>query len=217
MNFIFFSLRIRNPKYFLVVIAVSAVLYFYSCSEQRQDSPKSTGEISFNIDTTTLGDKIRLDKIGVEYHPPKNWELISGSFRDAMSTVDASISSDEQKIFFDPINFHFDSTTKSLLSVGSFEAPGKADDFNSNIIFYESLLYEKYDSSQIRKGEFVKDNIAVTQYLIQVPEQVIFKLLFENGKGKFVEFDYLTQRNAYSGELKSIESSIGSIILTNHQ
>jgi hypothetical protein len=211
------SFHLKIPKFLFITLIIAAALYSYSCSEQQQDSPKSTGEISFNIDTTTLGDKIRLDKIGVEYHPPKNWELISGSFRDAMSTVDASISSDEQKIFFDPINFHFDSTTKSLLSVGSFEAPGEASDFNSNIIFYEGLLYEKYDSSQIRKGEFVKDNIAVTQYLIQVPEQVIFKLLFENGKGKFVEFDYVTQKSAYSGELKSIESSIGSIILTNHQ
>lgn len=161
MNLIFFSFRLINPKYFLIVIAVPAVLYFYSCSEQRQDSPKSTGEISFNVDTTALGDKITIDEIGVEYHPPKDWELVSGSFQDAMSTVEASISSDAQMILFDPINFHFDSTTKSLLSVGSFKAPNELSSFDLNLRFYENLLYEKYDSSQIRKGEYIKDNIEI--------------------------------------------------------
>jgi hypothetical protein len=74
-------------------------------------------------------------------------------------------------------------------------------------------MFPGKDSPKVKKAVYMKDGIKITQFLIQKNNIVNFRLLFNNGDGKLLQFDYLAGIRDYSLEVKAIESSIGSIKL----
>jgi hypothetical protein len=76
---------------------------------------------------------------------------------------------------------------------------------------YKDLIQKNFSPTKV--GDFLKDNILFTQYLIQDENRINFKLLFFNPKDQLIQFDYILQKDSYVLELKAIESSIGSIKL----
>jgi hypothetical protein len=83
--------------------------------------------------------------------------------------------------------------------------------FSEKIRAYEKLLQNKFSAATIKKGEFTKDNLKFVQFLIQKENLITFKLLFQNSQNELIQFDYIVPKENYVSEVKSIESSIGSI------
>jgi predicted small secreted protein len=102
-------------------------------------------------------------------------------------------------------------TNNSLLAVGKVIA-GFPQLLSNQISLNEYLkvVSENFKESINKKGNFLKMELNFTQYLIQKQNLISFKLIFELNDTIY-QFDYTTQKETYQHELKSIESSMGTI------
>jgi hypothetical protein len=204
---------LNKNKLYHICISILFVLSIYSCSD-KNDSPASKEELKFNIDRNLIADKIDLDEYNISFSPPVNWGAISGSLFDSLSYLmkDQPIS-EEIKII--PLKVFSDSSSRSILNVTAIKV--NADSQNNIINNLEKELLKKYGKTGLKRADYLKDDIPVTQFLITDNEVITFKILIINDVNQIIEFDYSTLKNSYPNEVKSIESSIGSIKLTNHK
>jgi hypothetical protein len=203
---------IKNKLYHFCIF-ILFVLSIYSCSD-KNNSPGSREELKFNIDQNLISDKIDLKEYKISFNPPINWGTISGSLFDSLNYLikDQPIS-EEIKII--PLEVFFDSSSKSVLNVTAIKV--KADSLNNIINNLGKELLKKYGNTSLKRADYLKDGIPVTQFLITENEVITFKILIFNDLNQIIEFDYSTLKNSYPNEVKSIESSIGSIKLTNNK
>jgi len=76
---------------------------------------------------------------------------------------------------------------------------------------YYNLLADNLKTDNIIKSKIKINGIKTVQYIIITPEIVIIKLII-NKQELFYQFDFIIPLSNYEEKLRSIESSIGSII-----
>lgn len=188
-------------------ITLVALLLFCSKSD-RLPSEKVT-ELAFEVDSIKLELASVDQNLGIQFNSPKGWTLIPQKLFEAFSQQDSTIFLKGSDFALAPISIFLNQDSKSLLYISQMR--GIQD--SVSIDGYKNLIQGKF--SPTKAGDFLKDNILFTQYLIQNESRVNFKLLFFNSKNQLIQFDYIIPKDVYLSELKAIESSIGSIKLIN--
>ena len=112
-----------------------------------------------------------------------------------------------ENIFDIHLNRAFKSKEGSLLIISQIQS--KVDDFGYIPPDYIELLFEQFHIGNVPFDIFDINQVLVRQYLINTEEVVIFKLFLSANTD--YQLDYIIPKNIYGGELKKIESSIGSI------
>ncbi len=202
-------IALRNCKGLLLLL-LSAIL-FLSCSrKQKKDetNPNAVFELHFFVDSTRIEDTVKDTINGIQLNPPLDWKLITPEMLVKITAKFSEQQTDNVK--FRPIFIFMNQEKECLLSVISI---GLKSDSVLEMETYCKLIEEKLEKEEIKKERFKNNNIVFTQYLILKENLVTFKLLFEGPMNNLIQIDYITSRNNYPSEVKSIESSIGSIRL----
>ena len=195
-------IRIFFTFFFLILVIL------ISC--HKEPPAESRKEMIFQVDSTLIADCRVLDDIGLSFHPPEGWALLTG---DAMEAVREQTREDDPSVPFSvvPEIIFNDESSMSILSVSRIvmkdDIPGSKEFKNR----YHDFIQRLEKSAHIQEDTFLMNGIPVTQYLIQDEFKVVFKFLLKNIGDNWVQFDYIVLRDTYSDEVKAIESSVGSI------
>jgi hypothetical protein len=198
-------------KNFLHSLLFIVFLLILSCQNDNKNTFEKASELSFAIDNNLLGTAIIDLNQSLSYSVPKFW-LNSDSSKFSKLFEFVNYEKNNLNIILHLKNVFADSNTKSYLVVS--ELKSETNNFNLKMLNQEitELLKVKFDSASFKKALFTKDGIEVLQFLLIQKESVNFKLIFLTKNNKFLQFDYFISLETYINEIKSVESSIGSIV-----
>jgi hypothetical protein len=194
--------------YYKLFILLSLIVMLF-CSKQEKETAQREDELTFEVDTTKLELSKRLVDWGIEFNFPKDWNPIDDELFNELNDKASTVNLSDSIFSCQPILIFFHHDNKSMLFISS--VPGVND--TSSFAKYKNLIQEKL--SPRKAGDFLKDQILFSQFLIQDELHVNFKLLFQNKRHQLIQFDYIIPIHSYVSELKAIEASIGSIHLIN--
>ncbi|MBN1756449.1 hypothetical protein JW877_09590 [bacterium] len=184
-----------------------------SCGRGDREDKDNLGvsdQLSFSIDSSLIGEAITDARYGVRFHPPVDWIPLNHElFKQVGEELEGQFGDQAIRVF--PLYLLTMQDYGCLLSLTQIRniETGSAPELAE----YESMLNQKFRGEQISKTQFTKGKIKFTQFLIKHQNMVNFKLLFYNQKGDLLQVDYVLPFQVYASEIKSIESSMGSIEL----
>ncbi len=202
----------KATVYLLIITLYCSAMY--SCGKLESRS-RALEEMHFAVDTAKLGLVIVSNQYHLRFAPPKNWEQIDSTLFGRLLPQLRSAISQDSTIITKPVFICRDTATNALLILSAVEL--RTNDIphqspQSGINAYKQLFFAKYDSTQIRGVEFLKDDIHIHQMLIRTRQFVIFKLLFFNNDNQLLQQDYIIPNDAYTTKTaQAVESSIGSL------
>jgi hypothetical protein len=191
--------------YKILNIVLFSFLLF--CSKEEKTSPPEVAELTFEIDSTKLELTSSDQNLGIQFNAPKGWTPILPAVFEQFNKQDSSVFVEGSNVVVQPISIFLNNADKSLLYVSQIQ---NAQD-SISIDGYKQSIQKHLVPTKM--GDFRKDGIIFTQFLIQNENHVIFKLLFFNSRNQLIQFDYIVPKDVYLAELKAIESSIGSLKL----
>ena len=194
----------RNLFYLFSVVTLP--LIFSSCNGNEE--PAKINRLSFNIDSTQLAGEVKLPQYGISFNPPVNL-VHSDEFFNKLSSSLSQNSSAQIEISTTPVEAFIDKKF-NVLVVSAIE-PKIADTAINNLDKVTGILKKQFGKENMKHAEYLKENIKISQFLIQDSINVIFKLLLQNKDKKVLQYDYIIPQKNYKDELRAIESSIGSI------
>jgi len=190
---------------FLLIIAVFSLIHF-SCGKNGEETKPN--RLSFNIDSALIAPETVIDGYKLSFNPPAGLARSEEFLKKLNSGVE--ISNREQKeIFTRPVDVFVDSSF-NIVVVSAVESAVK-DSVAGGLTKVTGAIKKQFSAEKMKFAEFLKDDIRISQFLIQDSVNVIFKLLLENPDKKVMQFDYIIPQSNYRNEIKAIESSIGSI------
>lgn len=185
----------------LLILFFASLLFISSCAEE--DKTEQIPELYFNIDTTLVSEYNYLDSLRLALRIPEDWNETEDIILDTVLT--ALENTDKTSLSFDynPELILKDDSTQSILTIGTVKnSLGKEE--------YIESIESTFDKWKVKKGNFTNNNIEFTQFLIQKDNLVLFKLIFKHFD-KIIQIDYALSKRHYAGEIRKVESSIGSI------
>jgi hypothetical protein len=186
-------------------IALASIIHF-SCGGNGEE--KKPNRLSFNIDSALIAPEADIEGYKVSFNPPAGLARSEEFLKKLNSGVE--ISNREQKeIFTRPVDVFVDSSF-NIVVVSAVESAVK-DSAAGGLAKVTGAIKKQFSAEKMKFAEFLKDDIRISQFLIQDSVNVIFKLLLENPDKKIMQFDYIIPQRNYRNEIKAIESSIGSI------
>ena len=194
----------------IILILFTSILP--GCGAKKENQPKA-GEMKFNVDTSKLGAFVVDSLYNLSFNPPLGWNEVGKKQIDEAGKAISKALAGTSRITVKPVFIFVNDTSGSVLNVAEIRLDSVKSDLDSQVAEYEKIMFSGKDSLKIKKAFYMKDGIKIAQFLIQKNGFVNFRLLFENGKGNLLQFDYLSKIEDYSNEVKAIESSIGSIKL----
>jgi hypothetical protein len=187
------------------IIVLSVILFqSFGCTHENKKSDDFQN-IVFDVNTNLLSTKRSIINNKLELRMPIDYSKIDD---DKFLIVKKTIESDSAAFF-----------NMALLSV--FNSPNGSYSVISKIVSdknvfeevdstYYALLVENFKTENITIGKVKINGIDAIQYLISTNDTVIIKLIL-CVKDSYYQIDYIIPLEIYEKELRSIESSIGSI------
>lgn len=201
------------------IVSNSAIVLFlfFLVSGCRSGKPAEeySQKMTFNIDPSLIEAQVTDSVNHIVYSPPADWKLLPENVFERVKDGIKEQLPDSQYVLIKPVAFYADDSLKGVLSVSTVDFGKDKNAFAEKMKEYRKMLESKFGSN-IKPASFTKGDIRIMQYLIQTSRQVTFKMVFENKSGQILQFDYISERNAYLNMVKAIESSIGSIQYTLH-
>lgn len=173
----------------------------------REEPRPHVQPMHFNVDPDRLGAAVEDTGLGLRFQPPAGWEPLAAS---AIDSIGRAVTLAGDAVGLQPRFVFLEASNGSLLSVAILRLRDSLT-FDEQIARYSTLLAEQFPGDSLRQGQYLKDGLHVAQFLMQPPGRVSFKLFFASPVGALVQFDYLVPKAYYPGQIKAIESSIGSI------
>ena len=161
--------------------------------------------MQFNIDPGRVDAPVEAAALGIRFQPPAGWTLLSAA---ALDSINQALSGEAlilqpQYVFSHPAN-------GSELKVDTL---GRISLLGEQVARHGEALAGRHPGASIQQDQYLKDGIHVAQFLVQSGGYVTFTLFFASSKEGLIQFDYIVPQAAYPGQIKAIESSIGSIQL----
>jgi len=178
-------------SYILTIILIIAS----SCSKTK---------IEFNVNSSLLGETYLNQTLSIKFKIPKHWNAISDKeFKEIQKKLENQTIEN-----FVPLRFYINRNNGGTCIISSFTKSKKI----SNIVTeYEKKLRLSYPDANKNLAIFYKDKIKIYQFQIVSENLVNIKLIFSLKNNSIIQIDYLIGLANYKAELRSIESSIGSI------
>ena len=192
-------MNIRNTIS-IIVLLLSTI----SCSPDNKINDGFT-EVVFNVDSNLLSKTpVTIENI-FQITYPSDFNKIDDINFQKIKTV---IESDTASFFrLSPLTVYKSSSgSTSILS----KIISEENVFNKIDTTYYNLLANNFEIKKVNQGKIIINGIKTIQYIITTQEIVLIKLIFIL-KGFYYQLDYIIPLSIYKENLRSIESSIGSI------
>jgi hypothetical protein len=200
------SINLCNLNCKVVALLVSVLSFTYACDRRTEAIDNSLDEIQFEVSDTLLGSKITHDDNMFEFSVPK---LLTVPESDFMGLEDQLNSYLKDDIKISLLYVWTDSAKENSLSVSRIIL---TDDFLSDPIDYYSEVIGNTDLfKSASRAKFLKDGVLISQFITKNNNHIIIKISFQPKDNYLIQFDYIYNEENYKQEVRSIESSIGSI------
>jgi hypothetical protein len=195
--------------YFKAGLAILSVLFIISCGTEERGGEIEIPEMKFFVNSEILGESIHDSVLNVVFNPPMQWEPLQDDlFAELLRRVDTR-QGDWDSINITPVHMFINSGRGSSLTVSTMRFRNGSE--TENLKSYDTSIREHFNDIDLLYTVFVKDGIYFHQYLLQNDDMINFKLLTQESDGTMLQWDYVVPRQAYTFEVRAIESSIGSI------
>ena len=178
-------------------------LSLIGCNSEDNSNLKLVENINIFVDYDKLSSNYNFSDSSTIFNPPINW---TRSSKDAIEAFNKKLNDNDNVI---DINVE----DSFISDDGSFVLISRINSNESNFNYipkdYLELMKEQFSVDSIIHYTFNVNNILVRQYLITLENIMIFKIFIENNNN--FELDFFLSKELYNNQIKSIESSIGSI------
>ena len=191
---------IQNPKSKIQNGILLLVTLLAACGgEARPDLQP----MAFTIDPSQVEAPVEAAALGIRFQPPAGWMPLAGAALDSINQVlsGEALGRQPQYVFSHPAN-------GSVLRVATVDG---ASTLSEQAVRHGEVLAARHPGAPIQQDQYLKDGIHVAQFLVQSGGDVTFTLFFASSTQRLLQFDYIVPQASYPGQIKAIESSIGSI------
>ena len=178
------------------------------------NSKKPTIEtLVFDVDLTRLELAIEDAALNIEMAAPKGWKAIDESMLGQV--IDGLGEKFTRGFQMAPRWVFLNEGTRAMCAVSRLEgAEGIPDE--TALESLEAAYRDEFPKATIQSAIFMKDAFRVHQLMVVTSGFVLIRLICDASENPVFEVDYVVPRDVYEAELRSIESSIGSINLVTN-
>lgn len=199
----------KKKKLILYFRLLSVFLVLSACDNNQEKSADQLSEIEFTINTSLLASKVTNETESFGFHPPRFFAPIP---EDSLKIIKAKLQGIEEDNLETALLYLFrDSAGNNSLSISkiTFTKNSKKNMLDE----YVELIMNRSLFEKAQRTKFLKKNILISQIIVNTGDYVLIKIIFAGKAKSLFQFDYLFMLSDYKNEVRSIESSIGSIIL----
>lgn len=199
--------RPHGIRCFFYSILISLVFFFSNCAQQH-DNETEFLPLKFNVDTNLIASPVAIAN-SFFFYPPKDWEPIA---TDQLIAAQKAMSSDSNSSLSINLLQIFKSEKNASCLISEIKSDTTLSRFLSDN--FHKMLSQNFNSNNVEKGTYILNGKKIVQYRILTKDIIAFKLFAEFEKSIF-QIDYFIPSQIYPSEINKIESSIGSISITN--
>ena len=167
----------------------------------------------FNVDRTLLEPAITDAALKIEMSAPKGWKSVGDSM--LAQVIDGLGDKFTGALQMEPRWIFANEGSRAVCVVSRLEdVQGSLDE--TVLKSMETTYRARFPEATIQRTIFMKDTFLVHQLMVATSNFVLIRFVCADPESPVFEINYFVPKNVYESELRSIESSIGSIkSLTN--
>lgn len=198
------NIRLKFLQLFLcgVIIGVLA-----GC-DQPTSRPHTYETLFFNVDRTLLEPAITDTEIKIEMSAPKGWKSVGDSM--LAQVIDGLGDKFTGVLQMEPRWIFAKESSRAVCVLSRLE--DVQGSLNETILeSLETTYRTRFPEATIQGTVFMKDTFLVHQLMVVSSNFVLIRFVCADPENPVFEIDYFVPKNVYESELRSIESSFGSI------
>lgn len=176
-----------------------------------KEAERKSDAITFRVNPERLGERFESPGTGLSLRAPAGWNALPESLvsaaMDRLRAAGTAIGVAEPEM----LALYRGAPEGSTLAVSRYDAELPPASRDSLAILHLSAMRLQHPAAQVDDGRFVYRGFEIVQLRSVDSVTVAFKLLLSRKAQPLVQLDYVVPRSAYSRELESVESSIGSL------
>ncbi|MCD4797365.1 MAG: hypothetical protein K8R49_09400 [Candidatus Cloacimonetes bacterium] len=188
----------------LLIILISLVLL--NCTKDKKKEEPET--LIFIVDSLLIGKRYTNEEIGVSFCPPKEWNQLSA---ELMRSIEQSLQEMEDSSSVDIIlqNVFLNQKNSCICFLSTFQKTMPAAQIRNT---YLTELYAGDIQGSINEGSYMYNGVNIRQIIHVQDDQVTIKLVCISDDEHIFMLDYIVPSKFYEQYIRSIESSIGTLI-----
>jgi len=192
-----------------VIVIMVLVLSLVGCAKEQATT--KFAEVTFAVDRTLLSQEYISSETGISFNPPKNWKQVSPQLMISIKENTQTMR-DSSNIKIELIDVFMNNERSFTCWLSAINNELSDDSLIKGYIEEFKLINKDI---KINQGLFSHNDVNFNQLLFSKDDLVTIKLIAENSMNKTFMIDYILPLKFYEEELRSIESSIGTIKVSN--
>jgi len=180
---------------------------------KEQATNAEFAEVTFSVDLSLLSEEYICSDINISFYPPLGWGQISPVLMTAIKEK-TKASQDTTGVTILPLNVFMDKEKSLTCFISVFISEFPADKTLEN---YLNEIRIKNQDLNINEGTFTHNGLDFHQLTFTKGDKITVKLITLNSEQKVFMIDYVVPSTYYEEELRTIESSIGTIKKTKDE
>ena len=196
--------------FFQFLLCCIVMCGFVGCDPPNaQKQPYET--LVFKVDETQLEPTVTDTTLRIKIAAPKNWKKIDDSML-AEVTNKLKPQLTPQNLQIVPRWIFLNEASQSMCVVSKLDGVEIAPD-ETLLKNLKAAYQTQFPNATVHQAVFVKDAFRIHQLMVIAADFVRIKLMCDAPETLVFQVDYRIPRDVYQTELRSIESSIGSIMV----
>jgi len=187
----------------LFIVLISLVLL--NCTKDKKKDELET--LVFNVDSLLIGERYTNDELVISFCPPKEWNQISS---DLMSSIEQSLQEmeDSSSVDIKLQNVFLNQKNSCICFLSTFQKTMPAAQIRDA---YLTELYAGDIQGSVTEGSYLHNGFNIRQLIHVQDDQVTIKLICISDDEHIFMLDYIVPSQFYEQNIRTIESSIGTI------
>ncbi|MDA3813107.1 MAG: hypothetical protein PF570_02520 [Candidatus Cloacimonetes bacterium] len=194
-----------------IMLVLFVVVMILGCTKEQATA--EFADVTFSVDQSLLSEEYICSDIGISFYPPTGWERISSGLMTAI-TEKLKASQDTTGVTILPLDVFMDKEKSATCFISIFISEFPADETRKN---YLNEIRIKNQDLSINEGTFAHNELDFYQLTFTKDDLITVKLIAANNEQKVFMIDYAVPSKYYEEELRTIESSIGTIKKTKNE
>ena len=192
-------------KLFKILLIVLISFILLNCTKDKKMEELET--LVFNVDSLLIGVQYTNTEIGFSFCPPKEWNQLSS---DLMTSIEQSLQEIEDSSSVDIIlqNVFLNQKNSCICFLSTFQKTMPAVQIRDS---YLIELYAGDIQGSVTEGSYLHNEFNIRQLTHVQDDQVTIKLICISDDEHIFMLDFIVPSQFYEPNIRSIESSIGTI------